>query len=77
MSSLLALDPWHLGTFSSFLREDEQALMRDAVTSMPQYMLMAPVYINLLNIFAFSNCSSFPSPFFSPLIVIFAVHDFS
>lgn len=40
MSSILALDPWHL------------------VTSMPQYMLFAPVYINLLNIFAFSNRES-------------------
>ncbi|KAH9839307.1 chitin synthase-domain-containing protein [Rhodofomes roseus] len=37
VSSLLAMDPWHL--FTSFL----------------PYLLLSPTYINLLNIYAFSN----------------------
>ncbi|GAA5991239.1 hypothetical protein JCM11641_004030 [Rhodosporidiobolus odoratus] len=41
LSSVLALDPWHL------------------ITSMAQYMLMAPVYINVLNIYAFANLHDF------------------
>ncbi|KZV63383.1 glycosyltransferase family 2 protein [Peniophora sp. CONT] len=36
-SSLLAFDPWHMGT--SFL----------------QYLLLSPMYINILNIYAFAN----------------------
>ncbi|BGP17939.1 hypothetical protein JCM10213_003947 [Rhodosporidiobolus nylandii] len=41
LSSLIALDPWHL------------------VTSMAQYLLMAPIYINVLNIYAFANLHDF------------------
>ncbi|KAL7423299.1 Chitin synthase, class 8 [Cryptotrichosporon argae] len=37
LSSLLALDPWHL------------------LTSFIQYLLLAPSYINVLNVYAFSN----------------------
>ncbi|KAG0144693.1 hypothetical protein CROQUDRAFT_659643 [Cronartium quercuum f. sp. fusiforme G11] len=41
ISSLLALDPWHL------------------VTCMLQYMLLAPAYINVLNVYAFANLHDF------------------
>ncbi|MBW0462815.1 hypothetical protein O181_002530 [Austropuccinia psidii MF-1] len=41
VSSLLALDPWHL------------------VTCMLQYLLLAPAYINVLNVYAFANLHDF------------------
>ncbi|EGG10391.1 family 2 glycosyltransferase [Melampsora larici-populina 98AG31] len=41
ISSVLALDPWHL------------------VTCMLQYMLLAPAYINVLNVYAFANLHDF------------------
>lgn len=49
IASILALDPWHLGTSACFSGEAElTSFSGGTVTSMLQYMLFAPVYINLL-----------------------------